>query len=45
MEKYKEEESIEILKSLDLINDIEEYQKISNHVLKHKPRMYTEKCI
>ena len=45
MEKYKEQESIEILKSLDLINDIEEYQKIYNHVLKHKPRMYTEKCI
>ena len=45
MEKYKEEESIEILKSLDLINDIEEYQKIYNHVLKHEPRMCTEKYV
>ena len=29
---FKEEESIEILKILSLINDIEEYQKIYNHV-------------
>ena len=27
----KEEESIEILKNLDLINNIEEYQKVYNH--------------
>ena len=29
---FKEEESIEILKILGLNNDIEEYQKIYNHV-------------
>ena len=29
---FKEEESIEILKILGLINNIEEYQKIYNHV-------------
>ena len=28
---FKEEESIEILKILGLINNIEEYQKIYNH--------------
>ena len=28
---FKEEESIEILKVLGLINDIEEYQRIYNH--------------
>ena len=28
---FKEEESIEILKILGLINNIEEYQKIQNH--------------
>ena len=28
---FKEEESIEILKVLGLINNIEEYQKIYNH--------------
>ena len=36
---FKKEESIEILKVLGLINHIEEYQKIYNHVWrKHKPR-------
>ena len=36
---FKKEESIEILKVLGLINNIEEYQKIYNHVWrKHKPR-------
>ena len=30
--KFKQEESIEILKILGLINNIEEYQKIYNHV-------------
>ena len=35
---FKKEESIEILKVLGLINNIEEYQKIYNHVWrKHKP--------
>ena len=29
---FKEEESIEILKILGLLNNIEEYQKIYNHV-------------
>ena len=29
---FKEEESIEILKILGLINNIEEYQKTYNHV-------------
>ena len=29
---FKEEESIEILKILGLINNIEEHQKIYNHV-------------
>ena len=29
---FKEEESIEILRILGLINNIEEYQKIYNHV-------------
>ena len=29
---FKEEESIEILKIIGLINKIEEYQKIYNHV-------------
>ena len=29
--KIKEEESIELLKILGLINNIEEYQKIHNH--------------
>ena len=29
---FKEKESIEILKTLGLINNIEEYQKIYNHV-------------
>ena len=29
---FKEEESIEILKIIGLINNIEEYQKIYNHV-------------
>ena len=29
---FKKEESIEILKVLGLINNIEEYQKIYNHV-------------
>ena len=29
---FKEEESIEILKILGLINNIEEYQKVYNHV-------------
>ena len=34
------EESIEILKILGLINNIEEYQKIYNHVLRqHKFRI------
>ena len=31
---FKEEESIEILKVLDLITDMEEYQKLYNHVWK-----------
>ena len=31
---FKEEESIEILKILRLINNIEEYQKIDNYVWK-----------
>ena len=31
-EKIFKEESIEILKILGLINDVEEYQKIYNHV-------------
>ena len=36
---FKKEESIEILKVLGLINNIEEYQEIYNHVWrKHKPR-------
>ena len=36
---FKKEESIEILKVLGLINNIEEYQKVYNHVWrKHKPR-------
>ena len=36
---FKKEESIEILKVLGLISNIEEYQKIYNHVWrKHKPR-------
>ena len=30
--KYKEEKSIQILKILGLITNIEEYQKIYNHV-------------
>ena len=29
---FKKEESVEILKILGLINNIEEYQKIYNHV-------------
>ena len=34
---FKEEESVEILKILGLITNIEEYQKIYNHVSrKHK---------
>ena len=37
---FKEEESIEILKIPVLINNIEEYQKIYNHVRrKHKSRI------
>ena len=37
---FKEEKSIEILKILGLINNIEEYQKIYNHVWrKHKSRI------
>ena len=37
---FKEEESIEILKILGLINNIEEYQKIYNHVWrKHESRI------
>ena len=36
--KFKEEESIEILKVLGLINNIEEYQKIYNHTWRnYKP--------
>ena len=36
---FKEEESIKALKILGLINDIEEYQKILDHVWrKHKLR-------
>ena len=31
---FKDKESIEILKILSLINNIEEYQKIYNHVQK-----------
>ena len=37
---FKEEDSIEILKILGLINNIEEYQKIYNHgQRKHKSRI------
>ena len=37
---FKEEESIKILKILGLINNIEEYQKIYNHVWwKHKSKI------
>ena len=37
---FKEEESIEMLKLLGLITNIEEYQKIYNHVRrKHKSRI------
>ena len=37
---FREEESIEILKIIGLVNNIEEYQKISNHVWrKHKSRI------
>ena len=37
---FKEEESIEILKILGLINNIEEYQKIYNYDWeKHKSRI------
>ena len=41
MKKYSiKEESIEILEILGLINNIEEYQKIYNHVLRqHKFRI------
>ena len=43
---FKEEQSIEILKILGSINNIEEYQKIYNHAWrKHKPRIQTEKNI
>ena len=41
---FKEEESTEILKILDLITNIEEYQKIYNHDWrKHKSRIWIEK--
>ena len=41
---FKEEKSIEILKSLGLINNIDKYQKIYNHARrKHKSRNSTEK--
>ena len=41
---FQEEESIEILKILSLIDNIEKYQKIYNHVWrKHKPRISTKK--
>ena len=37
---FKEEESIEILKSLGLINNIEDYQKKYNHVWRnHKSKV------
>ena len=37
---FKEEKSIEILKILGLINNIEKYQKIYNHARKkHKSRI------
>ena len=37
---FKEEESIEILKIMELIINIEEYQKIYNHAwIKHKSRI------
>ena len=31
--KFKEEDSIEILKILGLITNIDEYQKIYNHII------------
>ena len=34
--KFKEEESIEILKILGVINNMEEYQKIHNHASLHE---------
>ena len=41
---FKEEESIEILKILALINNIEEYKKIYNDIKrKRKSRIQTEK--
>ena len=41
---FKEEESIEMLKSLSLITSIEIYQKIYNHIWrKHKSRIQTVK--
>ena len=41
---FKEEESIEILRILGLINNIEEHQKIYNYPWKkHKSRIWTEK--
>ena len=43
-EKIFKEESIEILKTLVLTTNIEEYQKTYNHVSrKHKSRIYTAK--
>ena len=37
---FQEEESIEVLKILGLINNIEEYQKIYNHAwIKHESRI------
>ena len=40
MKIFKEEESIEILKILGLINNIEEHQKIYNHAWrKQKPKI------
>ena len=41
---FKEEESIEILKILGLLTNVEEYQKIYGHIWrKHKSRIETEK--
>ena len=41
---FKEEDSIKILKILGLITNIEEYQKLYNHIWrKHKSKMWTEK--